>query len=147
VNALGLIVGGPLLMAGAALPWLTLFAGLHPYGGLIGPYGWGIFAAGAVALASGFAILRARPPWAGWASAIMGCAVLVFAVWLLAGLEQIIHRPSAMMLVPRAGPGLFVVLSGAAIIVLASLPSTALQALHLLRRTAKERGFSNEGLL
>lgn len=123
MKQIALIAGGSLLMAGAALPWLTLFAGLHPYSGLVGMYGWLIFGAGVIALAAGVATLRITPAWAAWATTVFGCVVLGFALWLMAGLQQTIHRPAAMMFVPRPGPGLFVVLSGAAIIVLGSLPS------------------------
>lgn len=123
---IALIAGGVLLMSGAALPWLTLFAGLHQYGGMIGAYGQAIFAAGAAAVICGIISVRVRPPWLPFASAGFGAAVFAFGLWLLVGLTQIVNRPDTIMFVPRAGPGLYVVLSGAAIVMLASLPSTLL---------------------
>ena len=97
MKQIALIAGGSLLMAGAALPWLTLFAGLHPYSGLVGMYGWLIFGAGVIALAAGVATLRITPAWAAWATTVFGSVVLGFALWLMAGLQQTIHRPAAMM--------------------------------------------------
>jgi hypothetical protein len=118
--AVALIAGGVLLMIGAALPWLTLFAGLHQYGGMIGAYGQAVFAAGAAAVVCGIVALRVRPPWLPFASAAFGAAMSAFAAWLFVGLQQIVHRPEAIMFVPRAGPGLFVVFGGAITITLAS---------------------------
>jgi hypothetical protein len=119
--AIALIAGGALLMSGAALPWLTLFAGLHQYGGLIGAYGQAVFAAGAAAVVAGIIAVRVRPPWLPFASAAFGAALFAFGVWLYIGLQQIVHRPEAIMFVPRAGPGLFVVLCGAAVLALGPL--------------------------
>jgi hypothetical protein len=121
VIAIALIAGGVLLMSGAALPWLTLFAGLHQYGGTIGVYGQAVFAAGAVAMVCGIIAVRVRPPWLPFASASFGVVVFAFAVWLFIGLEQIVHRPDAIMFVPRTGPGLFVVIAGSIVITLGSL--------------------------
>jgi hypothetical protein len=126
VIPIALIAGGVLLMSGAALPWLTLFAGLHQYGGMIGAYGQAIFAAGAAAVICGIIAVRVRPPWLPFASTTFGAAVLAFGLWLIVGLEQLVHRPDNIMFVPRAGPGLYVVLSGATLMMLASLSSTLL---------------------
>ncbi len=106
-------------MAGATLPWLTLYAGLHGYRGTTGLYGWLAFGAGALAFAAGLMATRFDPPWLGRASAAFGGGVFAFAAWLLVGLVTILRRPEAAMLVPRPGPGLFLVLVGAALILLA----------------------------
>lgn len=119
--AIALITGGVLLMSGAALPWLTLFAGLHQYGGMIGAYGQAVFAAGAAAVVCGIVALRVRPSWLPLASAAFGAALFAFGIWLFVGLQQIVHRPEAIMFVPRPGPGLFVVLCGAAVLALGPL--------------------------
>jgi hypothetical protein len=119
--AIALIAGGTLLMSGAALPWLTLFAGLHQYGGLMGAYGQAVFAAGAAAVVCGITAVRVRPPWLPFASAASGAVLFVFGVWLYIGMQQIVHRPEAVMFVPSPGPGLYVVLCGAAVLALGPL--------------------------
>lgn len=121
----GLAVGGALAMIGAGLPWLTLYAGLQRYTGLIGAYGWVIFSLGAIAIACAFLTIRIRPRWLWAAGTILGIALLAFAAWLVAGLMQFVHRPDAVMLVPRPGPGLYVIAAGAIVIFLASVADRA----------------------
>jgi hypothetical protein len=94
---------------------------LHQYGGLIGAYGQAVFAAGAAALVCGIVALRVRPPWLPFASAAFGATVFAFGVWLYIGLQQIVHRPEAVLFVPSAGPGLYVVLCGAAVLTVGPL--------------------------
>jgi len=108
-------------MAGATLAWLTLYAGLQHYSGMTGLYGQLAFGAGALAFGVGLVALRIRPLWLGWASALLGAVLFLFGAWLLAGLAEILHRHAALMLVPRPGPGLFVMVVGAMMIVLGPL--------------------------
>jgi len=117
LRACGCIFGGSLVVAGAILPWLTLDAGLQRYGGTTGIYGWLVVAAGVLAVAGGVREWLAPSHWLVRANAGLGVALTIFAVWLLVGLYGLVHRPDAAMLVPRAGPGLFVVLAGALFIV------------------------------
>jgi hypothetical protein len=117
--ALAIAAGGSLAIAGAVLPWLTLDAGLARYGGTTGLYGWLVVAAGALAIAGGALSLRTPARWLAAASGVLGVALLAFAIWLLVGLNQFVHDNAGMM-VPQAGPGLFVVIAGAAVIFVAS---------------------------
>jgi len=110
--------GGALVMLGAWLPWLTLFAGLQRYGGLIGLHGRILFAGGALATAAAVAMLRTRHPWVRRATILLGCCLLGFDAWLLAGLVETLHGGVNAMLAPRAGPGLFVASIGVALVVL-----------------------------
>lgn len=127
----GLVLGGALVMAGAVLPWLTLYAGLQQYSGMIGLYGWITFALGFLAcIAGAFAPLRLRP-FLLRASIATGIALLAFGAWLYAGVLEIVQRPDSAMLVARSGPGLFVILGGGALLVSAPLASSLLS---LLRR-------------
>jgi hypothetical protein len=121
--AAALAGGGALVMLGAWLPWLTLFAGLQRYGGLIGLHGRILFGGGALAAAAGVGLLRRRRPWLQWATMVLGLCLVGFDAWLMAGLFETLHRGDAM-LVPRAGPGLFVASLGVALVVLG--PAVAL---------------------
>ena len=108
--------GGSLVMLGAWLPWLTLFAGLQRYGGLIGIYGRVLFAGGALVIITTIAALRTHRTWIRQATALLGLGLLAFNGWLLMGLMGTLHHGVSAMLVPRAGPGLFVSFLGAVLV-------------------------------
>jgi len=115
--AAALAGGGALVMLGACLPWLTLFAGLQRYGGLIGLHGRILFGGGVLAIAAGIGMLRRRRPWLRWATMILGLSLVGFDAWLVAGLLETLHRGDAMLM-PRAGPGLFVASLGVVLVAL-----------------------------
>jgi len=117
------LAGGLLVMTGALLPWLSLFAGLQRYSGMVGWYGRAIFTSGAFVVGSVLALRRRPPSWLPGMIAAVGLVLVAFSVWLLLGLHQIIHRASPM-LVPRPGSGLFVVLAGAGLLSAAPAVST-----------------------
>jgi hypothetical protein len=110
------LLGGALVMLGAWLPWLTMFAGLQQYSGLIGVHGRILFVGGALAIVAGIGTLRTRRRWIRSGTALLGFTLLGFIGWLLAGLAGMLHHDLSGMLVPRAGPGLFVSLLGAALV-------------------------------
>jgi hypothetical protein len=112
------LAGGALVMLGAWLPWLTLFAGLQRYGGLIGAHGRILFAGGALAVLAGIGMMRTRRRWVRWATVMLGIALLGLDAWLLIGLVTTLHHGLGAMLVPRAGPGLFVSSLGVALVIL-----------------------------
>lgn len=108
------ILGGALTCAGATLPWLSFFAGLQSYSGLVGLYGRVLFAAGALAVAGGATMLVRRETWLRAAVGVLGVVETLFVAWLLVGLRQTIHGLGMhAMLLARAGPGLDVALAGA----------------------------------
>ena len=111
---------GALAIAGALLPWLTLYAGLFQYNGLVGLYGRLIVAAGAVAFLGGVLTARVRSRWRRLGGAALGLVLLAFSVWLYVGLQEIVRRPESVMLVPRPGPGLFVVFAASAMMIATS---------------------------
>jgi hypothetical protein len=121
IVAIALLAGGVLVMVGAALPWLTLFAGLQGYPGTVGLYGWLVFCAGACAFALGLATWRSRIRSAPKIAVVIGTVLLAFTAWLFEGMLSIVHRPDAVMLVPRPGPGLPLIAIGAAIITAAPI--------------------------
>jgi hypothetical protein len=110
------LLGSALVMLGAWLPWLTMFAGLQRYGGLIGVHGQILFAGGALAFVASIGTLRMRRHWIRSGTALLGLALLGFISWLVVGLLGMLHHDLSAMLVPRAGPGLFVALLGAALV-------------------------------
>ena len=112
------LIGGVLVCTGAALPWLSLFAGLHSYSGLVGLYGRVLFASGAVAAAGGVAMLVRHERWLRRVVGAAGVAQTLFIVWLLIGLRETTGALGGMhaMLVARPGPGLFVALAGAILV-------------------------------
>lgn len=108
------LLGGALVALGAVLPWMSLFAGLDSYSGLIGLYGRIVLAGGALIVVGGV-LLFVRSDWLirGLVGAL-GVGLAAFAMWLLFGVREILgHLGDHPMLVARPGPGLFVVLAGA----------------------------------
>lgn len=119
----GLIAGGVLVMAGAVLPWLTLFAGLQQYSGMIGLYGRITFAVGFIACTAGAIAPQKWRQLLFPASAATGIALLAFGAWLYEGVLEIARRPDTVMIVARSGPGLFVIMAGGVLLVIAPLAS------------------------
>lgn len=122
--AIPAVTGGVLVAVGAVLPWMSLFAGLHPYSGIAGLYGRIAFAAGALSALGGVAILMRPDPRLRLAIGAVGAALTLFAAWVLLGLRATTrHLDQHAFLLPRAGPGLFVVLAGALVVTALLLPS------------------------
>lgn len=121
------VAGGALAAAGALLPWFTLYAGLYQYTGTVGLYGRLILAAGLLAIATGLVTLRMQNALPARAGLVFGLMLLAFSAWLYVGLVEIVHRPESVMIVARAGPGLILVLSGAALMALASAAAAAVR--------------------
>src|SRR5207302_10482393 len=95
--ALAAVAGGAMMATGAFLPWLTLFAGLHPLRGVIGLNGRVLAAGGAVCLVAGIRGWLRPAPWVRWAVALVGGARAVFSVWLM------VQRPLTCR-APHANP-------------------------------------------
>ncbi len=115
----GAVLGGLLVTGGAFLPWLSFYAGLYPLRGVIGVWGRLLAVAGVLC-----ALIGARAWWRGGragrltqqAIAIGSGAMVLFALWLLAQLALTMRAlQKNPMIVPRLGPGLFVVLAGAVV--------------------------------
>lgn len=134
MSAYGTVAGGLLAIAGAFLPWLTLDGGLQRYSGTIGPYGWLIVAAGVLALGVGSLEIRRRSFRLSLTAASLAVALLGFTGWLILGLQQVVQRPDAAMFAPQAGPGLFVILGGAILIVYSMAAETLFKTRLILCR-------------
>ncbi len=120
-RAAAVVLGGALVATGALLPWLTLFAGLQHYSGLIGLYGWLVLAGGVASVATGLAMFVRRERWLERGGLTIGLALTVFTLWLVGRLFETTHGIGAdAMLVARPGPGLFVAMAGALIVAAAT---------------------------
>jgi hypothetical protein len=118
--------GGAAIALGAWLPWMSYFAGLFPLRGLTGINGWLMVVAGVLGLLAAAALTRhhtSRARFIGrWTAGVVGFVVVAASVWLLEGVRQLTRvRASNAMLAPRSGPGLFVVLAGGALLLLAAM--------------------------
>jgi hypothetical protein len=115
--AAGAVTGGALIATGAALPWLTLFAGLQSYSGMLGSYGRLLFAGGALTVAGGVTAIVRPNRWVRPVIGSLGALVALFTTWLLVGLRSITRAlESHAVLLARPGAGLFVALAGAIIV-------------------------------
>jgi hypothetical protein len=117
------LLGGALTCVGAVLPWLTFFAGLQSYSGLVGLYGRLVLVAGVLSIAGGATMITRRDRWLRGAVASLGVALTLFVGWLLVGLRSTtgdLHHHA--MLLARPGPGLFVAFAGAMLIASCGLP-------------------------
>jgi hypothetical protein len=116
-------VGGGALVAGALLPWMSLFAGLQRYSGVAGLYGRLLLLGGLLAIGGGIAMFVRRRRQLRFAVGALGVILSAFAWWILDGLRtttrSLEHHP---LLLARAGPGLFVALTGAFLIVVLIVP-------------------------
>jgi hypothetical protein len=110
------VAGGALIVCGCCMPWMYYFAGLVPLRGWIGLNGRLLLAAGAVSIASGIIQwLDGAGPGNRWRllAATLGVAVSAGAVWLLVGVRQLARaNASNVMLAPKPGSGLWVILAG-----------------------------------
>jgi len=110
------LCGGALIVTGAMLPWLTLFAGLQAYRGIIAWNGRGILAAGLVVALGGAASLAGRVGVlvrrvVSLIAALVAGGAVVLVIRLIATWRDLVSR-DAMMLA-RPGVGLPVVIVGA----------------------------------
>jgi hypothetical protein len=111
--ALAAVACGVLIATGAFLPWLSLFAGLHPLRGVIGLNGRLLAAGGVVCLVAGVCYWRRPTPGLRRAVAVVGLVLAGFSIWLTAQLLLTYRELRANpMLVPQLGPGLFLALAG-----------------------------------
>ena len=119
------VVGGALIATGAFLPWLSLFAGLHPLRGVIGLNGRLLAAAGAVCVVAGVRCWQRPARGLQRAVGVLGWVLIPFATYLAVQLLDSYRELRANpMLVPRLGPGLFLALLGSLVAAATALPSS-----------------------
>jgi hypothetical protein len=108
--------GGAAVIAGAALPWLTVFDGLRSYPGIAGLNGRVLAAGGAAAML--LAVWHGARGQASTRYAIggLGFVLALFSAYLMAQLLVSYHSLQGMFL-PALGPGVFVATGGALLLV------------------------------
>ncbi|HEX6809761.1 MAG TPA: hypothetical protein VF118_17370 [Gemmatimonadaceae bacterium] len=115
-RAAAVVLGGGLVATGALLPWITLFAGLQHYSGLIGLYGWLVLGGGVASVAVGVAMYRRPARWLPLGGLTIGLTLTIFTGWLVERLFETMRGVGDAMLVARPGPGLFVAMAGAVLV-------------------------------
>lgn len=114
VAAVTTVAAGAVVIAGAFLPWVGVFAGLIQIPGVRGGNGRILAAAGALIVVAGLWDLAGGSPRARWAGGLAGFAATGFSGYLLIQLNasmRVIGGDS--MIVARPGPGLPVAMAGA----------------------------------
>lgn len=105
--------GGVLTMAGSALPWMSMFAGLKQYPGLLGLNGWMVLAiGGALALVP---LMERRGVHTSPLAIILSLFALAVSGYAITGLRSITGDMGNALMVPRMGPGLPVAIAGSII--------------------------------
>jgi hypothetical protein len=112
------MTGGAGLVAGALLPWLSVYGGLQVLRGTAGPNGRILLALGVAAVIAGAWFLARGGAAPRWALAILGLAASALAVWvgvqLIASYREISHQA---LMFAKLGPGVFVAGAGALLVV------------------------------
>jgi hypothetical protein len=138
--ASGAVASGVLIAIGAFLPWLSLFAGLHPLRGVIGLNGRLLAAGGVVGLVAGVCYWRRPVPRLRQAVAVLGWVLAGFSIWLTAQLLLTYRDLRANpMLVPQLGPGLFLALAGGLVSVTTAALGAATRPLGDSTRSSSTR--------
>jgi hypothetical protein len=115
--------GGACVVAGAALPWLTVFRGLDSYSGTAGSNGQLLASGGAAVILLGFWYGIRGTPRTRYAIGILGFALALFSAYLVAQL-LVTYRSLEGIFLPALGPGVFVSAAGALLIVATLLIET-----------------------
>jgi hypothetical protein len=110
------VIGGVAMVTGALLPWMTFYAGLQPIAGTRGGYGKAVLLAGVAVCIVGAVRSREDARWTRVLLAVIGSSVVAGGALLLWRAWQLVSSQGALMLVPRLGPGLFVVIAGGLLI-------------------------------
>ena len=128
------VIGGTLIVAGAWLPWLTLFAGLHVYRGVIGLNGKLLLAAGLCCVIGGAWVTARGNSRVGRSIGVFGFAIGAACAWLIHRMVEMARdlATTDAMVIARPGVGLFLALAGA-VLVAASLALASGGRLELRR--------------
>ncbi len=115
------VVGGVAIVAGSALPWMTMFAGLRRYSGLVGPFGWLLLGVGLVMIATPL-LERRGVRWPPLAT-VLSLGAIALVGYAGTGLVAITRDAANIFMVPRIGPGLPIILAGSVASAVAAMAS------------------------
>jgi hypothetical protein len=107
--------GGGCAIAGAALPWLTVYHGLDSYSGTAGTNGRLLAAGGAAAALLGLAYRARAAPALRYAIGALGFLLALLSAYLIAQLLSLYQQLHGIFL-PALGPGVFVGAVGALLV-------------------------------
>jgi hypothetical protein len=107
--------GGGCSIAGATLPWLTVYAGLDSYNGIAGTNGRLLVAGGAAAALAGLAYGIRPTAWARYAIGGLGFLLALLSAYVLAQLLAV-YKQLHGTYAPALGPGVFLAAAGALVI-------------------------------
>jgi hypothetical protein len=118
LSAIAALGGGLMIVVGSFLPWMTLFAGLHPYAGVLGLNGKLLAAGGALSMLLGIWLLLRGGQNLNRVLGALGVTLLASTVWLLLRQHQAYQEllSGHPMMVPGIGSGLYVAASGALLV-------------------------------
>lgn len=109
--------GGLLIVIGAVLPWMSLFAGLQRYSGMAGLYGRLAFAGGVLVILGGIVITLQPDRRLRTGVGALGALLALFACWIVLGLRSTTKALGRHpFLIARPGCGPYVVAAGALIV-------------------------------
>jgi len=115
--ALLAMIGGAVIIVGALLPWISLFAGLQAYAGIRGVYGRLLCGGGALSIIGGVWFLLCGGLTLRWALGVLGFVLLTCASWLGLALRQTLaHLAADPLLLAGFGPGLLFIVLGALLV-------------------------------
>jgi hypothetical protein len=107
--------GGGCAVAGAFLPWLTVYAGLDSYSGVAGTNGRLLAAGGAAAVLLGLVYRLRALTTVRYLIGVIGFLLTLFTAYLLAQLLSVYRQLHGVFL-PALGPGVFLATGGALLI-------------------------------
>ena len=103
-------VGGLVTMTGSARPWLSMFAGLKQYSGLLGLNGWLVLAIGLILALTPY--MERRGIRTAPLAIILSLGAMLVVAYAGSGLLAITANAGNALMVPKVGPGLPVALAG-----------------------------------
>ena len=121
---LACVAGGAAVAVGARMPWMSFFVGLRPLRGTHGLYGKLLVGVGLMAIVAGVVLLVWEDRRLQAAVGAAGAVSAGLAAYLLVQLDRavahmMVHDP---MMIPRREYGLFVVLAGGVVLMVALVP-------------------------
>jgi len=102
--------GGVLTMVGSALPWMSMFAGLRQFPGLLGLNGWVLLVVGLTLSLT--PLLERRGIRTAPLAIVMSIGAMTVVLYAGSGLLSLTSDMGHALMVPRVGPGLPVALTG-----------------------------------